>query len=98
MGYSVEAILNLVDALIVIIPAILTIYLALRMKNAIGPLRILTTLLALFLVIHGVYHFTAFYNIAYNSALIGFLGETVIQPLSWFVLVAFSAYYLKRAG
>ena len=98
MGYSIEALLNLTDALVIIVPAILTIFLALRMKNAIGPLRILTTLLALFLVIHGLYHFAAFYNIAYNSAIIGFLGETVIQPLSWIVLVAFSAYYLKRAG
>jgi hypothetical protein len=98
MGFTIEAILNLTDALVIIVPAILTIFLALRIKNAIGPLRILTTLLALFLIIHGLYHFVEFYNIAYNSVFIGFLGETVIQPLSWIVLVAFSTYYLKRAG
>ena len=98
MGLSIEAVLNLTDALVIIVPAILTIFLAWRIKNAIGPLRILTTLLALFLLIHGLYHFVSFYNIAYDSALAGFLGDAFIQPLSWVVLVAFSAYYLKRAG
>lgn len=95
---SLEAALNLTDSIVIIIPAILTIFLAWRIKNAIGPLRILTTLLALFLIVHGIFHFTAFYNIAYNSAWAGFLGDTFIQPLSWTILVIFSAYYLKRAG
>ena len=98
MQFNIEAFLNLVDALVIIIPAAVTIFLAWRIKNAIGPLRILTTLLALFLVIHGLYHFVEFYNITYNDAFIGFLGDAFIQPLSWIVLVAFSAYYLKRAG
>jgi hypothetical protein len=95
---SIEAALNLMDSVIIIIPAIATIILAWRVKNAIGPLRILTTLLALFLVIHGLFHFDAFYNIAFNSAWAGFIGSVIIQPLSWVVLVVFSVYYLKRVG
>ena len=98
MDFNIEAILNLTDALVIIIPAFVTILLAWRIKNVIGPLRILTTLLALFLLIHGLYHFVSFYDIAYNSALAGFLGDAFIQPISWIVLVVFSAYYLKRAG
>jgi uncharacterized membrane protein len=95
---SLAALLNLTDAIVIIIPAIITIILAWRIKNAIGPLRILTTLLALFLVVHGIFHFSAFYNAQYNSAWAGFLGDVFIQPLSWVILVIFSAYYLKTAG
>ena len=84
---SIEAALNLTDSVVIIIPAVITIILAWRIKNSIGPLKILTTLLALFLIIHGTFHFVAFYNIAYNSALAGFLGDAFIQPLSWAVLV-----------
>jgi hypothetical protein len=95
---SIEAALNLTDSIVIIVPAVVTILLAWRIKNAIGPLKILTTLLALFLVIHGVFHFVAFYNITYDSAFAGFLGDAFIQPLSWAVLVMFSVYYLRRAG
>ena len=95
---SLEAALNLTDSIVIIVPAIVTIILAWRIKNAIGPLRILTTLLALFLIVHGLFHFTAFYSVSYNSDWAGFLGDVFIQPLSWVILVAFSAYYLRRAG
>jgi len=95
---SAESTLNLFDSLVIIIPAIATIYLAWRVKNAVGPLRILTTLLALFLIIHGTNHFLGFYNAAFDSAWAGFLANAIVQPLSWAVLVAFSLYYLKRAG
>ena len=98
MIITAEAALNLADSIVIIIPAIVTIILAWRIKGSIGPLKILTSLLALFLIIHGTFHFVAFYNIAYNSALAGFLGNALIQPLSWAVLVTFSVYYLKRAG
>jgi hypothetical protein len=95
---NLAADLNLFDAVVIIIPAVVTMILALRVKNAIGPIRILTTLLALFLVIHGLNHFFGFYGTAFGSAWAGFLGNAVVQPLSWAVLVAFSLYYLKRAG
>lgn len=95
---TAEAYLNLFDAIVIIIPAIVTIFLALRVKNAIGPLKILTTLLALFLIIHGLNHFCAFYGVAFGSNWASFLGNAVVQPLSWAVLVAFSVYYLKTAG
>lgn len=95
---NAEAALNLFDAIIIIIPAIITIMLALRVKNAVGPLKILTSLLALFLIIHGLNHFLGFYNAAFNSPMAGFLDNTFVQPLSWAILVAFSVYYLRRAG
>jgi len=95
---SAASILNLFDSLVIIIPAVATIFLALRVRNAIGPLRILTTLLALFLVVHGLNHFLGFYNAAFDSAWAGFLGNAIVQPLSWAILVAFSAYYIRRAG
>jgi hypothetical protein len=98
MPISIEAALNLTDSVIIIIPAAVTIFLAWRVKNAIGPLRILTSLLALFLVVHGLFHFSAFYSSFYNSAWAAFLGDVLIQPLSWVILVIFSVYYLRRAG
>jgi hypothetical protein len=98
MSLNIEALLNLIDSIVIIIPAIVTIILAWKVKNGIMSLRILTSLLALFLIVHGSYHFLAFYNIAYNSAMAGFLGEAIIQPFSWGVLVAFGAYYMKTAG
>jgi len=98
LSFGIEAALNLTDSVVIIIPAVITIILAWRLKNAIGPLKILTTLLALFLVVHGLFHFSAFYSATYNSAWAAFLGDVLIQPLSWAILVAFSLYYLKRAG
>jgi hypothetical protein len=98
LPFNAEAALNLFDAIVIIIPAIVTIVLAVRVKNAIGPLKILTTLLALFLIVHGMNHFLGFYNAAYDSAMAGFLANAVVQPLSWAILVAFSVYYLRRAG
>ena len=98
MSFSLEAILNLVDSILIIVPAIVTIFLAWRVKGSIGPLKILTALLALFLVIHGTYHFLAFYSVQYDNAFADFIGAAIVQPLSWSVLVAFGVYYLKRAG
>jgi hypothetical protein len=90
--------LNLVDAFLIIIPAIVTIFLALRVKKSVGPLKILTVLLALFLVIHGLNHFLGFYGTQYGNAFALFFNAVLVQPLSWGVLVAFGVYYLKRAG
>ena len=98
MSTSPQSILNLVDAILIIVPAIVTIILALRIKNSVGPLKILTTLLALFLIIHGLNHFLAFYGTQYDNAFALFFNSVLIQPLSWSVLVAFGVYYLKRAG
>ena len=96
--WSIEAILNLFDAIVVIVPGIITIILAWRVKNGIPALRILTSLLALFLIVHGLNHFLGFYALAFNSALSNFLANAIVQPLSWAILVAFGTYYIKRAG
>jgi hypothetical protein len=93
-----EAWLNLFDSLIIIIPAIITILLAWRVKGSVNPLRILTGLLATFLLIHGTYHFLEFYDSAFNSDMIGFVADAFVEPLSWAMLVAFGAYYLTKAG
>ena len=82
MSSSPAAILNLTDAFLIIIPAVVTIFLAWRIKNAIGPLRILTTLLALFLALHGTYHFLAFYSTQFDYPLADFLGSVVVQPVT----------------
>lgn len=88
----------MVDAFLIIVPAIVTIILALRVKNSIGSLKILTALLALFLIVHGLNHFLAFYGTQYDNAFALFFNAVLVQPVSWGVLVAFGVYYLKRAG
>jgi hypothetical protein len=92
------ATLNLFDALVIMVPGVATIFLAWRVRNAVFALRVLTSFLALFLVVHGINHFLAFYDDVFNSDWADFLGNAIVKPLSWAIMVAFGAYYLKKAG
>lgn len=67
--------------------AIVPFYIAFRSK--IQPLRILSLLLGLFAVAHGIYHLS--FDISQS-----YLGEVVFEPMSVIFLLAFGLYYTKK--
>lgn len=67
--------------------AIVPFYIAFRSK--IQPLRILSLLLGLFAVAHGIYHLS--FDISQP-----YLGEVVFEPMSVIFLLAFGLYYTKK--
>ena len=67
--------------------AIVPLYIAFRSK--IASLRILSLLLGLFAVAHGIYHLS--FDISQS-----YLGEVVFEPMSVIFLLAFGLYYSKK--
>ena len=67
--------------------AIVPFYITYRSK--IQPLRILSLLLGLFAVAHGIYHLS--FDISQS-----YLGEVVFEPMSVIFLLAFGLYYTKK--
>ena len=67
--------------------AIVPFYIAYRSK--IQPLRILSMLLGLFAVAHGIYHLS--FDISQS-----YLGDVVFEPMSVIFLLAFGLYYSKK--
>ncbi len=93
-----ETVLNGLISLIIIVPAMLTIYLATRISKVQTPLRILTLLLGGFLLMHGMYHLLEFSETALSLNSLGFVSDSFVEPASWAFFVAFAAYYLRRTG
>lgn len=67
--------------------AIVPFYIAIRSK--IAPLRILSLLLGLFAVAHGIYHLT--FDISQS-----YLGDVIFEPMSVIFLFVFGLYYTKK--
>lgn len=89
---SLESLLNLTNAVFLIAASTIPLYIASKVKPS--PLKALSILLTSFILVHGIYHFIAFLELEP----IELIGETVIEPLSWLLFLAFSIYYAKRAG
>jgi len=66
-----------------IVPLIIAI------KVKIWSIRVLSLLLGLFAIIHGLYHLTVGWGY-------GFLGEMIFEPISVSILVVFGLYYSKK--
>lgn len=66
---------------------------AMKSQIKINSLKVLTLLLATFLLIHGVYHFLEFVDASYSSDLAGFLSDSIVEPASWTFLALFSVYF-----
>jgi hypothetical protein len=96
---SPEFWLNLFDAAIVLGVAIPALVMARRVQNQ--RLRSLSTLLAAFFVVHGLYHgfavLSAAFETSYGTGTLGFLSEGVTEPFSYAILLAFSVL-LYRLG
>ena len=67
-----------------IVPLVISI----RVK--IFSLRVLSLLLGLFAVLHGLYHLTEAYGLDFYS-------DVVLEPISVVFLLAFGVYYSKKA-
>ena len=60
-------------------------------KVKVRSLRILSLLLGLFAVTHGMYHLSVAYGI-------DFLSDVILEPISVGFLLAFGFYYSKKAA
>jgi hypothetical protein len=87
--------LNAFDAVVILAVAVPTTYVA--SKITLPKLRLLSVVLASFLIIHGVYHLSAVISATYGGAALGFLSDGIIEPLS-FAVFLFFAVMLYRLG
>jgi len=81
---AIENDLDLLSALMVFFAAIVPIYLSFKLK---GDLSKLTIALAAFIVLHGIYHLVRMQGIES-------MAESVFEPASIIVLIAFGATYI----
>jgi hypothetical protein len=93
---SLEVVLNAFDAALIIGVAVPTLVMASRVKNL--TLRRLTVLLSLFILVHGLYHLFSAVGAGLNIGLLTFLGDSLVEPTSYAVLLAFVIYYWRRGG
>lgn len=92
---DVEFLLNSVDAIMILSIGVLTIYLVTKIGQR--KLRLLTLLLAGFLMIHGIYHFTAAIGSFYNIDVLGTVSDAVVEPIGWLVFLAFAIYFARNS-
>jgi hypothetical protein len=78
---------------IVLAIAVPTVYVA--TKITLPKLRLLSTVLASFLVIHGLYHLSAAVSETYGGAVLGFLSDGIIEPLSFAMLLFFTVMFYR---
>ena len=81
---SVGNLLHLASAVLMFAAAIVPIYLTLRLKK---NLRILTFLLAVFILFHGIYHLAYYYGEEV-------LGEGLFRTISIVVLIIFGGVFI----
>lgn len=77
--------LHLIAAVFIFAASIIPIYLSFKLKN---PLRRLTIVFAIFIIIHGFYHI-------FGSLNQEFISETVLAPMSAVALLIFGFIYLR---
>ena len=79
--------LHLISAAFIFVAAIVPLYLSFRLKNR---LKKLSVVLSIFILIHGFYH--VFGSLGYY-----FLANSIFEPISAAMLVAFGMMYLASA-
>jgi hypothetical protein len=85
--------LNAFDAVTILVIAVPTVYVA--SKITLPKLRLLSTVLASFLLIHGFYHLSAAISETYGGAVLGFLSDGIVEPLSFAVLLFFTVMFYR---
>ncbi len=86
---SLENSLNVFNALFMFVAAVGPVYFAFKVDNR--RLRILSALFAGFLVLHGLYHLAGIPE----EEIANFVGDTVLEPFSYIVLLIFALFYGK---
>ena len=81
------------DALLIIGVAIPCLYMATKVKQS--SLRLLTSLLSLFLLVHGAYHATAALGPLPGLGALGELSDLVVEPLGWVLFFLFAVYLVR---
>jgi DMSO/TMAO reductase YedYZ heme-binding membrane subunit len=93
-----EVDINFVSMIVIFVAAVIPVYIAIKLNNnsysSYNPnLKKLAIMLAVFILVHGVYHITRF---------LGFtlLAEGIFEPLSIIILIAFGVllYYNNTPG
>ena len=92
---DIEFFLNVLDFLLIAGIAFPNAYVAMKIGHR--KLRILTLLLAVFLVLHGLYHFTAAIGGLQGLDYVGVGAETIVEPLSWVFFLIFAVYFLRNS-
>jgi hypothetical protein len=92
---DIELLLNLFDAVIIIGISIPTLYMASKVKQP--KLRMLTILLATFLVVHGLYHGAAALGSIPGLDILGTSSDLLVEPVGWVIFFAFSVYFLRNS-
>ncbi|MDA4126773.1 MAG: hypothetical protein OK452_06195 [Thaumarchaeota archaeon] len=92
---DIELLLNLFDAAIIIGIAVPTLYMASKVKQP--KLRMLTIILASFLVVHGLYHAAAALGSLPGLDIVGISSELVIEPIGWLLFFAFAVYFFRKS-
>ena len=82
-----ETQLHFISAIVILLAAIVSIYLTVRLK---GDLRKLSAILSIFIFIHSFYHIFEFFGSTQ-------LGEGFFEPLSVAVLIFFGVVYSNIA-
>ena len=89
---TADIILNVINGAIILGAAGSTLYMAFRLHFK--PFRVISLLLGSFLLLHGLYHLIAV--VETRSPSLEIVGEVVIEPLNWALLLAFTLYFAKR--
>ena len=85
INLSQEELLHLVSTITVFCAAVIPLYLSLKLTN---KLRILTILLSIFIIIHGVYHLAYYYGLE-------LLAEGLFRTISIAVLIIFGIVFFQ---
>lgn len=93
---DIELLLNLFDAVIIVGIAVPTLYMAIKVRQP--KLRMITILLASFLVVHGLYHGAAALGTLPGLNALGLSSDLLIEPVGWLVFFAFAVYFLRNSA
>ena len=86
---AIETFLGLIDGISLVATSFVLLYLAL--KTNMTSLRILSLLLGLFSLSHGLYHL-------FFTFVIGYTARAVLDSLSVIFLVTFALYFTKKGS
>lgn len=92
---DLQTLLNLFDAILVVGVAVPSLVLAFRIKQP--RLRVLTGLLAGFLLVHGAYHGSFAAASLPGLDVFATAADVVIEPAGWLLFFAFTLYLLRSS-
>lgn len=86
---STETDLQLISTIVILVAIIIPVYISIKLRNSSNSmLRKLIITLAIFILIHGIYHITDLLGFS-------FLAESLFEPLSIAILISFGLLYFR---